>query len=315
VKVSDAAPERLLEAAAGGEERYEVADELGRGGMGTVYRARDRVLGRDVALKVLAEEAKEGAADRLRREAAILARLEHPGIVPIHDVGTLADGRVFYAMKLVKGERLDSFAAHASADEILRALERVSETVAFAHAHGVVHRDLKPANLMAGEFGEVLVLDWGVAKVLGETEHEDAAAPSRRAGTAHGTVLGTPGYMAPEQERGETVRLDARADVFALGRVLAELLPAGASSGPRSRALAAVAAKAAAASPQDRYPGAGELAAEIARVRAGLPVLARKESALERAARFLARHRLALILVATYLLVRVGLVLVQLSRR
>ena len=189
----------------------------------------------------------------------------------------------------------------------------MSETVAFAHARGVVHRDLKPANLMAGEFGEVLVLDWGVAKVL--AEGADAAAPASPApGTSHGTVLGTPGYMAPEQERGETA-LDARADVFALGRILAELLPGGHVPDTRSRALAAVAAKAAAASRADRYAGAGELAAEIARVRAGLPVLARKETALERAGRFLARNRLAFILVATYLLARVAIVLVQLSRR
>jgi serine/threonine protein kinase len=314
VNVSDSALQRLREAAGGGEERYDVGEELGRGGMGAVHRARDRALGRDVALKLLSEDARDGAAERLRREAAILARLEHPGIVPIHDVGTLADGRVFYTMKLVKGERLDAWAAHASGDEILRALERVSETVAFAHAHGVVHRDLKPANVMAGEFGEVLVLDWGVAKVLGESAARDAADPSRTSGTAQGTVLGTPGYMAPEQERGETA-LDARADVFALGRILAELLPAAGAADARSRALAAVTAKATAPSPEERYSGAGELAAEIARVRAGLPILARRESALERAGRFLGRHRLALILVATYLLARIALVFAQLSRR
>jgi len=131
--VSDDALLRLRAAAAAGHERYEVLEEIGRGGMGSVHRARDRELGREIALKVLKDDAPEGAEARLRREAAIIARLEHPGIVPVHDVGTLDDGRLFYAMKLVKGERLDELAAHAGFDERLGVFERICETVAFVY--------------------------------------------------------------------------------------------------------------------------------------------------------------------------------------
>ncbi len=148
--------------------------------MGTVYRARDLALGRDVALKVLrAETSDERLADRLRREARILAHLEHPGIVPVHDVGTLADGRVFYVMKLVRGTRLDVFAESAGVSEVLRAFLRVVETVGFAHAHDVIHRDLKPANIMVGGFGELLVLDWGIAKITGGAAESGASAVPR----------------------------------------------------------------------------------------------------------------------------------------
>src|SRR5262249_37071114 len=135
-------------------DRYRIGAVVGEGGMGTVYRARDRVLDRDVALKVLrADVAAPEAATRLRREARILARLEHPGIVPVHDGGLLADGRVYYVMKLVRGERLEQFAREAPLAEALRLFLRVCETVGFAHAAGVVHRDLKPSNIMVGSFG------------------------------------------------------------------------------------------------------------------------------------------------------------------
>jgi len=309
VSVSDAALGRLRDALQDAGGRYEVGEEIGRGGMGAVHRARDLELGRDVALKTLDDAAPEGAEERLRREAEILARLEHPGIVPVHDVGTLADGRLFYAMKLVNGERLDAFAARSDADERLRAFERVCETVAFAHARGVLHRDLKPANVMVGEFGEVLVMDWGVAKVLADPAPEARGSPSADGhATAHGTVLGTRGYMAPEQERGET-DLDARADVHALGRILAELFADGRAPASRRRAIDAVAARASAPSREERYPDAAALGADVARLRAGLAVSAAKESVLQRAARLLSRHRTAAILVATYLVVRALLIL------
>src|SRR5690242_16019892 len=132
-------------------ERYEVREPIGHGGMGTVYRAFDRTLGREVALKVLrADVSSDDATVRLEREARILARLEHSGIVPVHEVGTLPDGRVYYIMKLVRGQRLHDFARAASRADVLRVLVRVCETVGFAHAHGVVHRDLKPSNIMVG---------------------------------------------------------------------------------------------------------------------------------------------------------------------
>src|SRR5262245_47177225 len=206
--------------------RYQLASVLGRGGMAVVYLARDTTLDREVALKVLDWKADDSSAARLAQEARILASLEHPGIVPVHDFGQLADGRMFYAMKRVRGERLDHWVAGRALHERLNAFLRVCDAVAFAHAHGVVHRDLKPANVMVGEFGEVLVLDWGIARVRGQSE-------------TNGLVAGTPDYMAPEQARGDR-SVDERADVFALGTILTGLTgPAGIAD--RHKALAAVA--------------------------------------------------------------------------
>ena len=177
---------------------YELRHLLGAGGMGTVYLAWDRTLERDVALKVLNANAPPELGRRLLREARTLARLEHPGIVPVHEVGALPDDRVYYVMKRVRGATLaDHAAAVTSLSERLGIFERVCDAVNLAHAHGVVHRDLKPDNVMIGRFGEVLVLDWGVAQV--------GAARSEAA------ILGTRGFMAPEQERGEDA--DARTDV------------------------------------------------------------------------------------------------------
>ena len=143
--------------------RYELLDEIGRGGMGIVFRGRDCELGREVAIKVTAWSTSADA-ERLRQEARTLAALEHPGIVPIHDVGQLAGGRVFVVMMLVRGERLDACAARLPLHDRLRLFDRVCDTVSFAHARGVIHRDLKPANIMIGPFGQVLVLDWGLAR-------------------------------------------------------------------------------------------------------------------------------------------------------
>src|SRR5579863_8685771 len=182
------------------EFRYSILEEIGRGGMATVYRAEDRTLNRQVALKVLTPTGETAQlAERMRREALILARLEHPGIVPIHDAGTLPDGRLYYAMKMVNGERLDEYCARArTVPERMRVFLRICEPVGFAHAGGIIHRDLKPQNIIVGEFGEVLVLDWGVAKVLRHAEVASAGviAPSALE-TAHGTVIGTAGYRAP----------------------------------------------------------------------------------------------------------------------
>src|SRR5688500_14453051 len=204
--------------------RYRVIEPIGRGGMGAVYRAEDTVLQRDVALKVLrAPEINASVAARMSDEARILARLEHPGIVPIHDAGTLADGRVYYAMKLVRGKPLGETVTPATPlAERLRIFRRICEPVAFAHAHGIVHRDLKPENMMIGAFGEVVVVDWGVAKraivdAAGDSVPGAAAAAAHNGfATLQGTRVGTPGWMAPEQERGEVAITGARADVFGL---------------------------------------------------------------------------------------------------
>src|SRR5262245_36221565 len=156
--------------------KYTFVKELARGGMGTVYLAEDTELNRQVAIKVLSvPEMTEDLRRRMIREAQIIARLEHPGIVPVHDVGVLPDGRVFYAMKFVRGVRLDEYAANTSSTrERLRKFQAVCDAVAFAHAHGVIHRDLKPQNIMIGSFGEVLVLDWGVAKILRDEVSSEA---------------------------------------------------------------------------------------------------------------------------------------------
>ena len=164
--ISDAAIDRLR--ALGdrpdfGATRYELFEEIGRGGMGIVFRGRDRELERDVAIKVTAWST-EADADRLRREARTLATLEHPGIVPVHDVGRLPDGRVYSVMMLVRGERLDTRAAGLPLTDRLRLFDRICDTVSYAHARGIIHRDLKPANIMLGPFGQVLVLDWGLAR-------------------------------------------------------------------------------------------------------------------------------------------------------
>lgn len=249
--LSDSAVERLREEADLpdlGSLKYLVIHKLGSGGMGTVYLAQDVDLGRKVAVKVMNEADRTGAlASRMTREARIVALLEHPSIVPIHDVGMLDDGRVFYAMKLVQGKRLDEFASGASSlSDLLRIFQKVCEAVAFANARGVIHRDLKPENIMVGPFGEVLVMDWGVAKVLGDGRVDVAAATDdgielralddadliatlplavgQSGDTSGGTVIGTPAYMAPEQAMGKIELLDQRSDGYALGAILYFLL-------------------------------------------------------------------------------------------
>jgi serine/threonine protein kinase len=291
--------------------RYEVREPIGQGGMGTVYRAWDRTLGREVALKVLrADVSSEDATVRLEREARILARLEHPGIVPVHEVGTLPDGRVYYIMKLVRGQRLHDLGRTASRADMLRAFVRVCETVGFAHARGVVHRDLKPSNIMVGGFGEVLVLDWGIARVRGTPDGkgdrvEPAAVPDRDgAETGPGIVLGTPGFMAPEQARGDASQTDERTDVYALGAILRAVVGSGGATGPAPRPLAAIWDRAMAPDPGARYASAAELAAEVTRFLDALPVTAYRESLGERAGRVFRKYQTAIILVLTYLAVR-----------
>jgi eukaryotic-like serine/threonine-protein kinase len=317
--LSDAALRRLRDAAdlpdlAG--TKYEIIDRVGQGGMGTVYRARDRELGREVALKVVRlPEGSPDVAERMMREARTLARLEHPGIVPVHDVGRLPDGRVFYAMKLVRGAPLDALPPTSLAER-LRIVERVCEAAAFAHAHGVIHRDLKPQNVMVGPFGEVLVMDWGVAKIVGEVHGAlgtdtssgggSAAAPS----TGHGVVLGTPGYMAPEQAAGDPSLVDARADVYAIGAILRDLVaantvtPTADRAGDAPRPLRAIIQRAMAADPGNRYTDVTALARDVAAFRAGDPVSAYRENLFERARRLAVRHSTPILLVLAYLLMR-----------
>ncbi|HYZ90159.1 MAG TPA: serine/threonine-protein kinase [Myxococcales bacterium] len=283
--------------------RYELVGVAGSGGMGTVYIVHDTQLDRRVALKMLDVLDVEMEA-RLRREAVILARLEHPGIVPVHDVGRLCDGRAYYTMKLVEGERLDRYAERGPpVQERLRVFLRIADAVAFAHSRAVLHRDLKPQNVMIGSFGQVLVLDWGLAKVLPDGGSRTAAVelasrPARR-GTGEGAVLGTPGFMAPEQERGGSSAADARTDVYSLGALLAWIAGAAAPA-----AIRAIARKAMAAEPADRYGSAAELARDVERFLDGSAVAAYPEGALRRAARLARRHRVAIGIVLAYLIGR-----------
>jgi serine/threonine protein kinase len=262
--------------------RYQVEEEIGRGGMGIVYRAWDQRLERRVALKVM------DAGYVINQEAKLLAQLEHPGLAPVYDAGSLPCGRIYYAMRLLQGRRLDEFFRLESSLPVrLRVFEKICEAVAFAHSRGVIHCDLKPQNVIVGSFGEVFVVDWGVARAI------------------HGKPLpsaGTPRYMPPEQARGGTNALDARSDVFALGRLLQDAMP-----DPPPRPLAAIARKAAAPNPAERFAGVRQLAEEIGRFLDGLPVASYRDTLPERLARFWRRNQVLLLLLGAYLAVKVFL--------
>jgi serine/threonine protein kinase len=346
------------------DTRYRALELLGHGGMGTVWLAQDSILQRPVALKVLAaENSSADLAARLMQEAMVLARLEHPGIVPVHDAGTLPDGRTFYCMKLVEGQTLDRYALKLPLRERLRLVQRIAEPLAFAHSRGIIHRDLKPANVMVGSFGEVLIMDWGLAKVMAATgvssatkqapthdmgtaepslqqvsgqdmDANELSSPSKQVSgheftravqdplasgalapanaTAHGSVLGTPGYMAPEQERGEVNLIDQRTDIFAMGSILESLLqePPGSPEGESySRPLRAICAKAKCPEMSGRYSSVQELAADVGRYLDGLPVTAYRENIFERTARLVSRNRVAVVLVVAYLFMRLLFIL------
>jgi serine/threonine-protein kinase len=292
--LSDAAVERLRsldDRPDFGATRYELFEEIGRGGMGIVFRGRDRTLDRDVAIKVSAW-ATAADADRLRREARTLAALEHPGIVPVHDVGELADGRIFTVMTLVRGERLDAWAAPLPLADRLRLFDRICDTVSFAHACGVIHRDLKPANIMIGAFGQLRVLDWGLAR--------PGSDPGGDVVSNHG---GTDGYMAPEQVRGIA---DARSDVYALGTILDGL--AGDSGSRLLRPLRSVVDRARGSDPGARYQDVASLAADVRRFLDDAAVTAHRETVLEATRRVARLYRTPIALVLAYLAMR-GLLL------
>jgi serine/threonine protein kinase len=265
--------------------RYELVELIDRGGMGSVYRARDLHLDREVALKVI--DINVDDADPLISEARLLAKLEHPGIVTLYDAGKLADGRPFCVMRRVEGPRLDEFLrSEPPLSERLSVIAKLCEAAGFAHSRGVIHRDLKPQNIMIGRFGEVIVLDWG------------AALWDDRGAAVAGAVVGTRRYMSPEQAGGS--RVDHRTDIYAIGVLMAEILP---ESVPR--ALAAVAKKARAEDPASRYDRAEEIAADIGRFQDRLPVMAYSEAPWETAVRFADRNRVLLLLITTYVVVRV----------
>ncbi len=307
--------------------RYRLRGEVGRGGIGRVLSAEDAWLGRTIAIKELRAEREEAAA-RFRREASITARLQHPGIVPIHDAGHWLSGAPFYAMPLVSGQTLAQ-AIDAAGDlrgrlALVPRVLAVAEAVAYAHSQRVIHRDLKPANVLLGAFGETIVIDWGLAKDLSD----DAADPETSGAfgaadvgdTRLGAVMGTPSFMAPEQGTGRDV--DERADVYALGAILYTVLAGAApysgsdsktvvqlvAAGPPrpvrelapsvSGELVAIVDKAMARDPSERYATAGELAADLKRFETGQLVSAHAYSLRQLVRRWVARHRTTVVIGA-----------------
>ncbi len=236
------------------EPGYQLGELIGRGGMGEVIAARDRRIGRDVAVKRMrAANPTPGTTARFLREARIQARLDHPAIVPVHELGTDADGRPYFTMKRLAGVTLAKRLEQPGAlQPLLRAFVEVCLAVRYAHERRVVHRDLKPSNIMLGDYGEVYVLDWGVARVIDERPREGrepGQIDTLDDGTRTGDLLGTPGYMAPEQVRGEPV--GPAADVYSLGAVLFEIFT-GEPLHPRDAALASTLSPA--PSPASRRP-------------------------------------------------------------
>ncbi len=248
---------------AGGDDppEYGLVELVGEGGMGRVYRARDRALGRDVAVKLLKDEHRHdpAAVGRFLRESQVTGRLQHPGIPAVYRVGATPSGRPYLAMKLVRGETLEALLKRKAPLDPLSVFEGVCQALAYAHACGVIHRDLKPANIMVGSFGEVKVMDWGLAKILADADAggdsalsgvaepalagaTDSAPGDADSATRAGSVLGTPAYMPPEQASGDSGRVSRRSDVFGLGALLCVLLtgePPFGSGGALSVCLAA----------------------------------------------------------------------------
>jgi len=217
------------------QQRLSMVNKLAEGGMAEIYEAKDRNLGRRMAIKrLLPEHANtDMQKGRLIGEAQVIAQLDHPGIVPVHEVGEDADGELFYSMKLVRGQHLGEvlasqdprFRSQDDLFELMQIFLKVCDAMAFAHSRGVIHRDVKPENIMVGAYGEVYLMDWGLVLPLteknlpvdGDTQRYSAVPSDKR-------IVGTPGYMAPEQAKGELDELDHRTDIWALGSVLYEII-------------------------------------------------------------------------------------------
>jgi serine/threonine protein kinase len=368
---ADALPARrpvgevLAEQPADGQ-RYIVEAEIGRGGMGAVLRAVDCQIRREVAVKYLLDAADEQQQARFVEEAQITGQLEHPNIVPIHDLGVDGQGRPYFAMKMVKGRSLSQVLDNLRREDastmreytlgrLLNVFSSICHALAYAHARGVIHRDLKPANIMLGDFGEVYVMDWGLAKVLGRQEQPpEAPDKAKQQGpvnkvqtgrhvdsnlTQDGSVLGTPAYMPPEQAMGQIGDIDQRSDIYSLGAILYEMLtlevpvgrhgdqlailmrvaegriiPPGQAAPERVRKglvppeLSAVALKALAKAPDDRYQTVEALQKDIQLYLEGRSVSAKHDTAWEMFKKLVKRNKGASIATATALLLLTGVV-------
>jgi tetratricopeptide (TPR) repeat protein len=328
--------------------RYLLKRFHAKGGMGEIWMAEDPAIGRKVALKRML---RQGGPQQRRflTEAQVTGQLEHPGIVPVHEAGVNEQGQPYYVMKFVRGRTLqkvidDHHAARKKGEvgeveefRLLQIFLSLCQTVAYAHSRGVLHRDLKPENVMLGSYGETLLLDWGIAKVIGrpeaapdpaeEAEQVRLLEPGQEHGTMSGAILGSPMFISPEGAAGLNDKLDQRSDVYLLGGILYSILTGRVPregknvlemfkraqrempTAPRKldpripRALEAVCLKALAMRPEDRYQSALDLAADVQRYAAGEPVTAYRESLSERAWRWAKRHRTALIRTAAALLV------------
>jgi serine/threonine protein kinase len=315
------------------EARYVEGSEIGRGGLGRVSSVYDKHLGRQVALK---EKLKGGATAEARffQEAIVTAQLEHPSIIPIYDFGRKRDGAICYTMKLVTGKTLSELIAQnpliGTRLPLLRHVLSICEAMAYAHSKQIIHRDLKPQNILIGEFGETMLIDWGLAKKQGDpslsTPSEPMAANKISHGdlTEDGAILGTPAYMPPEQAMGKEV--DARADVYSLGAILYHVI-SGKTPYPKQSSrdllqkimkeppaplsqvaplakkdLISIVNKAMEREPRDRYESAKELAQDLKNFLAGQMVAARSYSFAERAQRFLQKYRLTIFLWAALLI-------------
>lgn len=312
--------------------RYRLIDKIAVGGMGAIYRVEDTELRRVVALKVINHSIVEQTKiELLMREARTIAQLEHPGIIPVYDVGLLQDGRAFYTMKLVKGIGLNEYhKSKHSIPELLRIYLKICDAVAYAHSHDVIHRDLKPGNVMIGEFGEVLVMDWGLAWHLTDNfdEHKNPSGTDSDSEEQR-KIAGTPAFMSPEQAAGKNSSLDKSTDIYGLGAILYYLLTGSAPYtsdsveairhkvlhdspvAPReldrsiAKSLNAICMKAMAKSRGDRYENAGRLIEDIENYLDQKTVSAYEENIFDRIKRIWTKYQFIFAIILAYLIMRI----------
>lgn len=335
------------------QEKYKFRKSIGHGGMKVVIQVKDRDTTRDIAMAILPDAQSRPKRDILRfvEEARITASLEHPNIVPVHDIGVDQHGSPYFTMKLIKGENLASvirklhdgdpeYLENYTLDKLLLIYIKICNGVAFAHSKGVLHLDLKPENVQLGDFGEVIIMDWGLAKVITEKEADETASPETdfpilENDTRDGVRKGTPGYMAPEQAAGKNSEKDFRTDVYSLGAILYSMLTYrnplrgktlkemlgetvnGMIVPPSKRAperlipsgLEAVVLKAMAVRPSDRYRGAKELRNDVLAFLSGYATHAERATPLKKALLFARRHRITVLSVSVtlFLLLVTGL--------